>query len=87
MYDFPEKELYNLALAESSFRYDVKGDGGKATGLFQYHKQTWIAFQKKYNLKGFNIKDPVDQTVTTIHALSDNQHCNWSPLRKSYKCL
>ena len=76
LYDYPEKSLTFLALKESSFRYNVVGDGGLAYGLYQYHKATWISFTKKYGLEGFNIKDPVDQTVTTIEALKDNQHCN-----------
>ena len=87
LYDYPEKSLNSLALAESSFRHNVVGDGGFAYGLYQYHKLTWISFTKKYGLEGFNIKDPVDQTVTTIEALKDNQHCHWTPLRKSNNCL
>jgi len=76
LYDYPEKSLTKLALSESSFRHNVVGDGGLAYGLYQYHKPTWILFTKKYGLESFNIKDPVDQTVITIEALNDNQHCN-----------
>lgn len=87
IYDYPEKSLIFLAFKESSFRYNVVGDKGLAYGLYQYHKLTWIIFTKKYGLEGFNIKDPVDQTVITIEALKDNQHCNWTPLQKNYNCI
>ncbi len=41
-----EKQLMAVAKCESSFKPSIKGDGGSAYGIFQYHKPTFDAFSK-----------------------------------------
>lgn len=41
-----EKQLMAVAKCESSFKPAIKGDGGRAFGIFQYHRPTFNAFSK-----------------------------------------
>ena len=82
IYDYDEKELLWLADAESDYRHDVLGDGGKALGVYQIWPLTWKGFVKDYGLKYQDRSNPVDQTIATIAALKDGKKCLWSP----YKC-
>ncbi len=39
-------ELQKVAMCESSLHPNIKGDGGRAFGIFQYHRPTFDAFSK-----------------------------------------
>lgn len=45
-YKADEKELSKVAKCESSFNQKAVGDGGRAYGIFQYHKPTFDRFSK-----------------------------------------
>lgn len=45
-YGASEKEVYTTIKCESGFNPKAVGDGGKATGLAQYHKPTFDRFSK-----------------------------------------
>jgi hypothetical protein len=76
-----------LATKESSLGEDKGcGDNGKSCGLFQIRRPTWDGWAKQYNLANLELDNYVDQTIMTITALNDNQHCNWGPLRKVMNC-
>lgn len=59
-----EQILTKVMNCESGGRRDVKGDGGKAHGLYQYHKPTWDRFAKLYGQE-MDYYSPLDQIKLT----------------------
>lgn len=68
-YNYDEKIIFGLALAESTFQPDVAGDSGKSLGLYQIQK-FWITgaaithFTDDYRSR--DLFDPYDATLTLM---------------------
>lgn len=78
-YDYKYEVIDWLVSKESSYRTNVYGDSGKAYGLAQFHKPTWIYFQDRYNRHDLKIDNPVNQIEMLCLALKDGQFQHWTP--------
>ena len=80
-YDVPVRLTMEIADCESDFIVDAVGDGGKAYGVYQFHKPTFREFSKKKGEK-LDYFDTEDNIKLAIWALANNKGHHWSCYRK-----
>lgn len=75
-----------VAMCESSLRHDgVYGDGKKAYGLYQFHKQTFDLFKEKSGMKDLNYENMEDQTKLAMWAFKNGYGSHWTCYKKYKK--
>ena len=87
LYDVPQKLALDIASCESGLKIDAKGDGGRAYGIYQFHKQTFKEFSVKYYKTEeladiLDYHDTEDNIKLAMWALSNNKGYHWSCYRK-----
>jgi soluble lytic murein transglycosylase-like protein len=75
----------NIAKCESELRHDAKGDGGKAYGVFQFHKPTFEEFARAYGDETLDYKNPKDNIKLAMWAISEGRGNNWTCYAKVQK--
>lgn len=86
-YDFPENIALKVASCESEFKPTALGDGGKAYGIYQFHKPTFEMFSKKLE-KIENLPEKLiyhnteDSIKLAIWALSTDRGHHWTCYRR-----
>jgi hypothetical protein len=71
-----------IAFKESSYRTDAIGDGGKALGLFQWHKPSWEFMRAKMGESTEDKRDcPEEATKTAMYAISKGYLRWWTTAR------
>lgn len=80
-YDFPENTALRVASCESEFKVNAVGDGGKAYGIYQFHKPTFDMFAKKFGEK-LDYYDTEHNIQLAIWALSNDKGHHWTCYRK-----
>lgn len=73
--------VQKVAFCESSYRYNVYGDGGHAYGVLQFHKPTFEQFEKKYG-EELNYDSSLDQTKLASQMIRDGYGSHWTCYRK-----
>lgn len=64
VYGANTNELLTVAFCESGYKPHAVGDGGRAVGVFQYHKPTFISYSKKLG-EELNYHSTYDQAKLT----------------------
>ena len=67
-----------VARCESEFKTTAVGDGGKAYGVYQFHKPTFREFAAKSGEEGLEYKDPEDSIKLAMWAFSTGRADHWS---------
>lgn len=80
-FNYSEKMAKDIASCESDLRPNVYGDGGKAYGVYQFHKPTFIMFSKQKGEK-LDYYDTEDNIKLAIWALANNKENHWSCYKK-----
>lgn len=75
-YGASEKELLAVAKCESSFNQNAIGDGGRAIGVFQFHRPTWESFSRKLGER-LDINSYQDQAKLASWAFANNYKSHW----------
>ena len=73
--------LYAVAMCESRLDITAIGDHGLAYGIFQFHKETFELYSKKYGLD-LDYTDPYDQTDLAARMFNNNLQYHWSCYKK-----
>jgi soluble lytic murein transglycosylase-like protein len=88
-FDFDKQVALNVAKSESNYNINALGDGGRALGIFQFHKETffWMAeeYKKQYGLKiRPDYNNAEDQIKVAIWAMSKSNDyaCHWTTWRR-----
>lgn len=75
----------NLALSmmmcESQGKQGAKGDGNRATGIFQYWNETWIRHSTKYFGEVLDKNSQEDQVKVAIAAIAGGDGREWTSYR------
>lgn len=77
-------ELRKVMHCESSGKQRAVGDGGRAIGIFQFHKQTWDMFSKKLG-ETLDINSYHDQTKLAAWAFSRGLQSHWTCYKLAVK--
>jgi soluble lytic murein transglycosylase-like protein len=86
-YDYSEKIALKVASCESEFKPTALGDGGKAYGIYQFHKPTFNEFAKKLEKleklpEKMDYHDTEDNIKLAIWALSKDKGHHWTCYRR-----
>lgn len=73
--------LKRVAWCESSYRYNVYGDGGKAYGIYQFHKPTFDHFSKKLG-EELNYYSSYDQAKLAAYMFENGKQSHWTCYNK-----
>lgn len=72
---------YALCIVEHESKFDIvaRGDGGKALGLWQWHKPSWKHVREKMGADTSPAlrADPVESTRTALFAMSELGLYRW----------
>lgn len=73
-------EMVRVINCESGFNQNPQGwnDGGKAFGVAQFHKETFVAFSKEMGEPQLNYYNPVDQLEVMVWAFNHQKKSHWS---------
>lgn len=71
-YQADAEELKKVAFCESGYRIAVKGDGGKAFSVFQFHRPTFERWAKELG-KPLNYEDFTDHIELAAWAFSQGE--------------
>ena len=83
LYGVPEKLALCIAKNESGFRADAVGDSGLAVGILQFHRGTFLMFQKKMGLKQSDDRtDVVESARVAMWAIANGYGKHWSTYRR-----
>lgn len=82
MYGVPRPVALGVARCESEFRADVYGDGGKAYGVFQFHKPTFTEFAKKFGDESLEYKNLEHNVELAMWAISQGKGHHWTCYNK-----
>ncbi len=81
-YGVPRYVLHCVAYHESRYNQNAVGDDGKAVGIAQFWKRTWIGFQRLRNrpetISRTNLRESIDALAWAI-ADGRGEH-NWTPI-------
>ncbi len=80
-YEVSQKLALDIAACESSLKPTALGDGGKAYGIYQFHKPTFELFSKKLGEK-LNYYNTEDNIKLAIWALANDKGHHWSCYKK-----
>lgn len=78
-YQADAEELKKVAFCESGYRIAVKGDGGKAFSVFQFHRPTFERWAKELG-KPLNYEDYLDhiELASWAFAQGDKYKDDWT---------
>jgi len=82
-YGVNPKIVENVAFCESTLRYNAVGDGGHAYGILQFHKPTFLQFEKKYG-EDLNYNSSYDQAKLASKMIKDGYGSHWTCYNKLY---
>lgn len=82
LYGVKQDIALGIARCESEFRYDVKGDGGKAYGVYQFHKPTFEEFKVAFGDTSLDYKNPKDAIQLAMWAISQGKQNHWTCYEK-----
>jgi soluble lytic murein transglycosylase-like protein len=82
-YGVKDTDLLSVGICESSFNQKAVGDHGLARGIFQFHPDTWIRYEKKI---GFQLdrESFKDQARLASFAFSIGGQREWSCWNKNH---
>ncbi len=80
-YEIDRELALNVALCESELKTTAIGDGGKARGVYQFHKPTFDLLSKKMGEK-MDYKNTEDNIKLAMWAFSTDRGFHWSCYRK-----
>lgn len=77
-------EDYALAIAkcESEFKTTAIGDGGRARGVYQFHKPTFHEFAKKMGESNLSYEDTEDNIKVAMWAFAHDKDHHWTCSKK-----
>ncbi|MFA5987453.1 MAG: transglycosylase SLT domain-containing protein [Candidatus Paceibacterota bacterium] len=80
-YELPKQLALDIAACESNLKPTAVGDGGKAYGIYQFHKPTFSLLSKKMGekLDYYSIEDNIR---LAIWAISTDRGFHWSCYNK-----
>lgn len=87
MYGVKKEVAIQVARCESEFKLTAVGDGGKAYGVFQFHKPTFTEFAKKFGDETLEYKNFEHQTELAVWAISQGKGYHWTCFRNLPKSL
>lgn len=75
--------MISIAKCESSLRHEgIYGDGGKAYGIFQFHKPTFEEMKRKAKMPDLEYTDQDDQVNLASWAIANKLGSHWTCWRK-----
>lgn len=83
VYGVSQKQLLTVAFCESSYKQSAVGDGGKAKGIFQFHKPTWDYFTKQMG-ESLDRNSVHDQAKVAAWAFAHGYQSHWTCFSKYY---
>lgn len=83
-YNQDPQVLLTVAKCESNFRGDVYGDGGRAYGVFQFHKPTFEGYEKQYG-EDLDYYSAYDQAKLASWMFSKNGENHWTCFKMHYE--
>jgi len=76
--------LAKVIKCESGGRHNIYGDGGKAFGIAQFHKATFLWLAEKSGMEGLKWKDKEAQIFLLKWALANGYANHWTCYKKLY---
>lgn len=80
------QQITKVAWCESMYDYDIKGDGGAAHGILQFHRPTFDMYAKKMG-EELNYESSYDQIKVANYMWEKNQQHQWTCFGKVYPHL
>lgn len=71
-----------IAKCESELKTTAVGDGGRARGVFQFHKPTFEMFAKKMGQPDLDYKNTEDNVNVAMWAFAHDKQSHWSCTEK-----